>query len=124
MVRWVRCLAGYGLLAAAGAVGCAAQDAVSVASPDGRNVVTVQIHEGELHYAVDRGERKVVLPSRLGFEFRDAPPLRDGLEIAGSARASRDEQVRSEREPVEERARDHRRRSDHRAVGQRAAEVE
>ncbi len=66
------------------------QGAVSVASPDGRNVVTVQVRDGGLFYAVDRAGRHVIMPSRLGFEFRGAPPLRDSLAIAGSERASAD----------------------------------
>jgi alpha-glucosidase len=39
---------------------------------------------------VDRDGRKLLLPSRLGFAFRGAPSLRDGLAITGSARASTD----------------------------------
>jgi alpha-glucosidase len=40
---------------------------------------------------VDRDGRKLLLPSRLGFVFRGAPPLRDGLAITGSARDSADQ---------------------------------
>jgi alpha-glucosidase len=86
----------------AATVGAHAQEPVRVASPDGRNVVTVEaIHnvveerviqrEGGLFYSVERDGRKVVVPSRLGFEFRGAPPLRDGLEVTGAARDSVDE---------------------------------
>jgi alpha-glucosidase len=73
------------------AVAAHGQEPVQVASPDGRNVVTVETREGGLFYAVERGGRKIVLPSRLGFEFRDAPPLRDGLELAGTERRAVDE---------------------------------
>jgi alpha-glucosidase len=86
----------------AAAVGAQAQEPVQVASPDGRNVVTVDtlrrvIEEGEvkwqsgLFYSVERDGRKVVLPSRLGFEFKNAAPLRDGLTITETARDSVDE---------------------------------
>ncbi len=43
-----------------------AQDRASVASPDGRNRVTVEIRDGALTYRVDRDGRAVLLPSRLG----------------------------------------------------------
>ncbi len=77
------------LLAAAVAV--QAQEPVQVASPDGRNVVTVGTRDGSLFYTVERDGRKIVLPSPLGFEFRDAPPLGDGLELSGTERSTVDE---------------------------------
>ena len=43
---------------------------VRVASPDGRNQVTVEIREGRLTYSLTRDGRPLILPSRLGFEFR------------------------------------------------------
>ena len=67
-----------------------AQAPLQVASPDGRNVVTVLVRDGGLFYSVDRGGRHVLLPSRLGFAFRGAPALRDSLRITGSTRASAD----------------------------------
>ncbi|UCG76922.1 MAG: glycoside hydrolase family 97 N-terminal domain-containing protein, partial [Gemmatimonadota bacterium] len=67
------------------------QDTVQVASPDGRNVVTVGTTEGRLIYAVERDGRKIILPSRLGFEFRDAGPLRDSLRLEETGRNSVDE---------------------------------
>ena len=77
-------------VALAPAVACA-QEPLRVASPDGRTSVTVGIRDGGLFYGVDRDGTKVLLPSRLGFEFRGGPPLRDGLRITGSERASHDE---------------------------------
>ena len=68
-----------------------AQGPVQVASPDGRNVVTVSIREGGLFYSAERDGRKIILPSRLGFELRGAPSLRDGLALAGTERDSLDE---------------------------------
>ncbi|MEO7239595.1 MAG: glycoside hydrolase family 97 protein [Gemmatimonadales bacterium] len=64
---------------------------VRVASPDGRNQVTVEIVEGRLTYSLARDGRALILPSLLGFEFRGAPPLRDGLRITDTARVSHDE---------------------------------
>ena len=95
ILRWTRraapasAIAMAALLAAA--IGACAQEPVQVASPDGRNVVTVGTSEGGLFYSVERDGRKVILPSRLGFEFRDAPPLRDGLELSGTERSTVDE---------------------------------
>ena len=71
--------------------GARAQGALQLSSPNERNVVTVGVVEGALVYAVERDGRKVLLPSRLGFEFRGAPPLYEGLEITGSERHATDE---------------------------------
>jgi alpha-glucosidase len=73
------------------AVAAHAQESVRIASPDGRNVVTVLTREGGLFYAVERDGRKIILPSRLGFEFRDAPPLGEDVELAGTERSTVDE---------------------------------
>lgn len=67
-----------------------AQSPLRVSSPDGRNVVSVDVREGRLYYAVQRGERSIIQPSMLGFEFRGAAPLRDSLRITGSTRKSVD----------------------------------
>jgi alpha-glucosidase len=67
-----------------------ATDTLTVASPDGRNVVRVFVREGRLRYAVARRGQHVIMPSVLGFGFRGAPMLRDSLRITGSARAERD----------------------------------
>jgi len=64
---------------------------VRVASPDGRNQVTVEVQGGKLTYSLTRDGRALFLPSLLGFEFRGAPPLRDGLRISDSTRQSHDE---------------------------------
>src|SRR2546430_2118016 len=69
----------------------AAQDRVRVTSPDGRNQVTVEIRDGALTYSLDRDGRAVLLPSRLGFDFQGAPPLRDGLRLVDSTRSAADE---------------------------------
>jgi alpha-glucosidase len=69
----------------------AAQDALTVSSPDGRNKVGVTTTEGKLYYTLSRDGRPLLLPSMLGFEFKGAPTLRDALRITGSSRASHDE---------------------------------
>ncbi|MHC4710259.1 MAG: glycoside hydrolase family 97 protein [Planctomycetota bacterium] len=68
-----------------------AQDNLRVASPDGRNEVTVELHEGSLYYSLQRDGRAVLLPSRLGFEFRDARPLLGGLRVIDTAGGMVDE---------------------------------
>jgi len=78
--------AGAGLATAA-----AAQPTLRVASPDGKNVVTVSVRQGTLWYSLDRQGKPLLLPSRLGFEFRGAPPLGDSVRIADSARTTVDE---------------------------------
>ncbi len=62
-----------------------------VASPDGRNRVTVLVREGKLYYDLARDGRALILPSLLGFEFRGTSPLRDGLRITDTTRQSHDE---------------------------------
>jgi alpha-glucosidase len=63
----------------------------SVGSPDGRNLVTVQLRDGRLTYSLMRDGRALILPSLLGFEFRGASPLRDSLRITDTTRQSHDE---------------------------------
>ena len=67
------------------------QSQVRVASPDGRNQVTVEVLEGRLTYSLSRDRRELIQPSLLGFEFRGAPWLRDSLRITDTTRQSRDE---------------------------------
>jgi len=69
----------------------AAPAQVRVASPDGRNVVTVEVTRGRLTWSLARDGRMLMMPSGLGFEFRGAPRLRDGLRITDSTRATHDE---------------------------------
>ena len=68
----------------------AAQAPLRVASPDGRNEVTVELVEGVLRYAVRRNGQLVVVPSALGFAFRGAEPLQENLVLVDSARRSAD----------------------------------
>ena len=91
MIRCTRVLA-LGLVAVAlSATSAPLRGQVRVASPDGRNQVTVGVRDGRLGYSVERDGRALLLPSLLGFEFRGAPPLRDGLRITDTTRQSHDE---------------------------------
>jgi alpha-glucosidase len=69
----------------------AVQGQVRTASPDTRNQVTVEIHEGRLYYSVQRDGRPLLMRSLLGFEFRGAPTLRDSLRIVDTTRQTVDE---------------------------------
>ena len=73
------------------AVSAQAQLPATVASPDGKNVVTVLLDNGTLKYAVRRGGANVIMPSALGFEFRNAPRLLDHLRVTDVARSEHDE---------------------------------
>ena len=78
MHRRLRALVPLVMLGAA--IPAAAQDTLRVASPDGKNVVTVGVREGGLYYAVRRNGTHVLLPSRLGFAFRGTFLIdRDGV---------------------------------------------
>lgn len=66
------------------------QGQTRVSSPDGRNQVTIEIRDGRLAWSLARDGRALILPSLLGFAFRGAPPLRDGLRLADSTRQSHD----------------------------------
>lgn len=72
------------------AVSSTLQAQVQVASPDGRNRVTIEVSEGRLTYGVARDGRALILPSLLGIQFKDAPPLRDALAITDTVRQSYD----------------------------------
>src|SRR5437899_11503390 len=61
-----------------------------VTSPDGRNAVMVQTHEGKLYYAVQRDGRPLLTPSLLGFQCKSPPPVRDSLRSVDSSRSTFD----------------------------------
>jgi alpha-glucosidase len=88
----IGCMAVVGVAVAvsAGAPLATAQEPYRVTSPDGRIVAEVLQRDGRVRYRIQRAGKNIVLPSQLGFEFRDAPPLRDSLRITGATRASRD----------------------------------
>ncbi|HET9011411.1 MAG TPA: glycoside hydrolase family 97 N-terminal domain-containing protein, partial [Gemmatimonadaceae bacterium] len=76
------------MFAATGAWG---QAPLRLMSPDGRTAISVAIREGHLTYDVRRDARAVLTPSRLGFELRGGPALRDGLRITGHSERTHDE---------------------------------
>jgi len=92
MPRWFRpvrpLVLALALVMLAGSLGAQQHQ---VASPDGRNRVTVEVREGGLYYSVSRDGKPVLLASRLGFAFKGGDSLRSALRITGTARASADE---------------------------------
>ncbi|MEJ2502864.1 MAG: glycoside hydrolase family 97 N-terminal domain-containing protein, partial [Gemmatimonadota bacterium] len=84
-------MAAYAVAAALAPGSSEAQGPAEAVSPDGRNRVVVEIADGGLFYRVARDGRPVITPSRLGFEFRGAEPLSEGLRIAETAADSHDE---------------------------------
>ena len=81
-IRFPRPAAAFVFLALAGrAERAGAQAAYTLASPDSRTEVRVEIREGHLVYSVTRDRRALLLPSLLGFEFLGAPALRDSLRV-------------------------------------------
>jgi alpha-glucosidase len=87
--RWRHVLAAA-LLVFLVPLGLSAQSPLTVASPDGRTQVTITLDSGVVRYAVRHAGANVVMPSRLGFAFKGAAPLGDGLRIVDSRRASYD----------------------------------
>ena len=67
-----------------------AQSPLRVSSPDGRNEIAVEVRDGALTYSVRRNGLLVLLPSKLGFDFKGAPTLRDSVAIVDSVRRSYD----------------------------------
>jgi len=77
-------------LAALIATTALAQNKPGVASPDGRNRISVEVRDGKLYYSLERDGRAILLPSQMGFEFRGAKTLRDSLRITGSSTSTYD----------------------------------
>lgn len=71
------------------AAGCGSD--LEVASPDGSLRLTAAERDGRIGYTLRRNGTTVLDFSTLGFELQDAPALRDGLRIDGTARDSHDE---------------------------------
>jgi alpha-glucosidase len=68
-----------------------AQGPLRVASPDGRNEVTIEARDGKLYYSLQRDKRAILLPSMLGIEFQGTQPLRDSLRVVGQAERTVDQ---------------------------------
>ena len=56
---------------------------VIITSPNNINTVSILIDEGKLLYQINHEKKLIVLPSRLGFIFKDGLSFSDGFEIRG-----------------------------------------
>jgi alpha-glucosidase len=75
----------------AGTVHAQGAPGLRVTSPDGKNSVFVEVRDGNLVYSLQRQGRPILLPSRLGMEFKGSKPLLDSLVITGSTRNTVDQ---------------------------------
>lgn len=83
----------FALLSLLFAVPAAAEPVASLASPDGKLALSVEISgEGRVSYAVTREGRPVIAPSRLGFLFTDALAIDRSLELVSQTSATADSQ--------------------------------
>ena len=73
-----------------GAAQASGSEPLTLASPSGRVRVELALGREGPRYSVRYGESEVIRPSRLGFRFRDAPPLEEGLEAVDVSRRSVD----------------------------------
>ncbi|MDN3595106.1 glycoside hydrolase family 97 protein [Zunongwangia endophytica] len=60
-------------------------------SPKGENSITFNLDGNSPKYAVNHGETKVILPSEMGFVFKDGDSLQHNLEIIDVEESSEDE---------------------------------
>jgi len=63
----------------------------SVSSPGGANTIQFKLVEGKPYYSVDHGKTAVILPSKMGFVFKDNDTFDSNFEIKESATSSFDE---------------------------------
>lgn len=66
-------------------------DELTVASPSGTVEVSLLLASGRPYYALRRGEQDVILPSKLGFVFKEAAPLNQDFVIADHEETTFDE---------------------------------
>ena len=64
---------------------------LAVASPDGSILLTFALADGIPTYRLDVDGVPLILPSRLGFKLKDAPPLGEGMILVEAAQSTFDE---------------------------------
>ena len=65
--------------------------ALDVKSPNGNVVLHADVVDGKPTYSVDYKNKKVIIPSTLGLELKDAENLTDGFKVKGWEESSFDE---------------------------------
>ena len=69
---------------------CAEKD-FSVSSPKNSNTIHFKLVDGKPYYSVDHGKTAIILPSEMGFVFKDNDTFDSNFEISESASCSFDE---------------------------------
>ena len=64
---------------------------VIITSPNNINIVTILIDEGELLYQVNHEKKPIILPSQLGFLFKEGLSFSNGFKIEGTKFSKVDE---------------------------------
>ncbi|ADF52817.1 glycoside hydrolase 97 [Zunongwangia profunda SM-A87] len=78
-------------------------ESYTLSSPEGKNSIQFDMNGGSPHYSVNHGAIKVILPSSMGFVFKDQDSLQNGLEVINVEESSEDttwEQVWGEKKEI------------------------
>ena len=78
-------------------------ESYTLSSPEGKNSIQFDMSGGSPHYSVNHGATKVILPSSMGFVFKDQDSLQNGLEVINVEESSEDttwEQVWGEKKEI------------------------
>ncbi len=71
--------------------GCVQKQEMNVTSPDGKVSVLFDLIEGVSHYSVAYSGVAIIEPSSLGFQLKNAPPIRNDLKVIGTVRDTYDQ---------------------------------
>jgi len=66
-------------------------ESIRLESPDQRLALELELVDGTAQYSLSLGQHPIIAPSRLGFQFRDAPPMDRGLSVKSISRLEHDE---------------------------------
>lgn len=78
-------------------------ESFTLSSPEGKNSIEFDINGGSPQYSVNHGDTKVILPSNMGFVFKNKDTLQNGLEVINIEESSEDstwEQVWGEKKEI------------------------
>ena len=78
-------------------------ESYTLSSPEGKNSIEFDINGGSPQYSVNHGNTKVILPSNMGFVFKNKDTLQNGLDVINIEESSEDsswEQVWGEKKEI------------------------
>ena len=78
-------------------------ESYTLSSPEGKNSIEFDINGDSPQYSVNHGDTKVILPSNMGFVFKNKDTLQNGLEVINIEESSEDstwEQVWGEKKEI------------------------